>query len=229
MTDDRLSELLSRDIGTIPVPDMWDRVQQKVSASPQTAAENHHTYRKRTSPLIYALIGGSAVSVTLLLLIGVAGLPQPDLLTGQPAGSSPSAGAAGSDHLPMVSAETGSLALSGRSTEELEALIGRLAEGESVYEDSAYLYRFDSDGCLTYMLDEESHRSIDIEETARRLLQRHFPDISIENYSIYLGEDTEHPSLCAKAEMVGEGLTITEIKITFYTDEWQKLLGLAEE
>lgn len=228
MNGDKISELLSRDVGEIPVPDMWDGVRQRTAQLP-TVREKHYTRRIRPSSLIYVLVGGCAVSVVLFLIIAAAGLPKLSEYSGQLTGYTPAGESLDSTGLPMVSAKAGSLALSERSIQELETLVGSIGDKESVYEDSAYIYHFDSSGRLVSMLDENSGAEINLEKTALLLLQRHFPDISIENYSIFISDDGDRPSLYARADVLGEGLTITEIKMTFYTDEWQTLLGVGED
>lgn len=256
MDDIRALELFEKELNSIGMPDLWDKVYHRVQGvrngghPAEHSSDKHHgdlrrQYRSvssvrngaygtpQNSPvntkrhqLITVLAAAGALAVcaviSLLIVVSVRDMPADTVNITSPASNS----AVTEDNIPVKKAAPHSLALCARSVRELEEKLGGIAEGDMIYEDSAYLYRFDGTGRLCAMTESESGKMIDLERCARLLIEKHFPDVSAGDCAITIDTGGEYPMLCARAELSHEGPAVTEIRMNFYTDEWQRLLGL---
>lgn len=224
MNENRSLELFKNELDSITMPDLWEKVYSRVQNIQSFGKKSGQSYRKRSG--IYAFIAAGAalfcIAVSLLIVHSVRNTPT-DIRSydGQPICQSGPA-----NDMQMKSVEPHSLALSARTMGELEEKIGSISDSDVIYEDSAYLYRFDEEGQLCDMIETESGNRLDLEKIARTLIDNHFSGVSAESFIITIDTSGEYPMLCARAEISQDGLAITDITMKFYTDEWQKLLGI---
>lgn len=224
MDENRSLELFKNELDSITMPDLWEKVYNRVQNIQSVRKKSGQRYRKRSR--IYAFIAAGAAAfcaaVSLVIFLSVRNMPV-DIKnnTEQPVSQSNVI-----NDIPIRSVQPYSFSLSERAKEELEEKLGSFSRNDIIYEDSTYIYRFDTKGVLCDMIETENGNRLDLKKTARTLIQNHFSGVSADNYAITIDDSGEYPMLCATAVISQNGLMISEISMRFYTDEWQKLLDL---
>ena len=116
----------------------------------------------------------------------------------------------------------GTVALSGRSEEELETLLEYCVDAK-IYEDKQYLYSFDSDGNLLEILNISEKKSNGdnapeekILKTSEELFAYYFPELNRDDYEIeYQGEADAMPAWIVEYTRTTEGIIDSKIRMTF--------------
>ena len=224
MNENHALELFEDELNSIRMPDLWEKVYSKVQSIPDIRQSPEQ--RPRGFSKIYAFAGLAAfvllAAVSTIFLVNMSVSIRDEQSTSFYSETV-------SDVIPIKSVQPHSFSLSAKTNDELELMLGSVSANDMIYEDSAYIYRFDENGILCGMADPESGNCIDLEKTARLLIGNHFPEATVNSFAVTLDNSGEHPALCIKADITQNGLSITEIKITFCTDEWRKLLGIESD
>lgn len=221
MNESHALELFENELNAIKMPDLWEKVYSRVQSIPDIRQRPKRRLRGFSTNYTFAALA----SVILLAAASTIYIINMSVNIGDEQTSNVY-NTALSDDIPIKSVQPHSLALSARTDEELELMLGKVSLNDMIYEDSAYIYHFDENGILCGIADPESGNCLDLEKTAKLLIENHFPEATVNSFAVTLDNSGEHPALCIKADITQNGLSITEIKITFFTDEWRKLLGI---